>query len=106
MVNRLHCRRYPALPMLVALKSKRRSAVRTQNLILRFVESDSHKCWLSPMRCRNARQQHREIRLNTELNPELPFISEVFENDFASADSDAGAFFNVDLGDHTVFDDG
>ena len=36
----------------------------------------------------------------------LPVISEVFENDFASADSDAGAFFNIDLGDHTVFNDG
>jgi hypothetical protein len=36
----------------------------------------------------------------------LPDVLEVFENDFASADSDAGAFFNIDLGDHTVFNDG
>ena len=36
----------------------------------------------------------------------LPDVLEVFENDFASADGDSGAFFNIDLGDHAVFNDG
>jgi hypothetical protein len=35
----------------------------------------------------------------------LPDVLEVFENDFASADGDAAAFFDIEFGDHTIFND-